>query len=260
MGIINCTPDSFYSKSRKTTESLIISEIEKQIQDGADIIDVGGLSSRPNKDTIISEKEEIERLYLALNVIKKHFPNIITSIDTFRANVAEVCINEYGASIVNDISGGQFDINMIDIIAKYKTPYILMHLQGDFNTMHNKTEYDNFMSDIISYFSSKIEVLKTRGIKDIIIDPGFGFSKSLDQNFELLKKIDYLRAFNLPILAGVSRKSMLYKTLNITAEECLNASTVAHTLALLNGASILRVHDVKEAKEAIVLVEKYKNV
>ncbi|MTK52362.1 dihydropteroate synthase [Paludibacter sp.] len=252
MGILNVTPDSFYSKSRIQSEEEILARCEAILSEGGTIIDIGGYSTRPTAEAV-SENEEQERLFWALEIIKKQFPEAILSVDTFRASVAEAVIKNFGVDIINDVSGGTLDANMFEVIAKYNVPYILMHMRGTPQTMQSLTEYDNFMEEIMRFFAEKIRILTAMGVSDIILDPGFGFAKTVEQNFELLRDLSNFRIFDRPVLAGLSRKSMLYKSLNTDAEHSLTATIAANTLALAGGASILRVHDVKEAVETIAI-------
>ncbi len=253
MGIINSTPDSFYASSRSASEKQTIEQAEKMLIDGAAIIDIGGYSSRPGaKD--ITESEEIARIQPLISLLSNRFPDIVISIDTFRANVAQAAIDS-GAKIINDISGLREDKQMLDVIKKNKSPYILMHMRGTPQNMQSLTEYDNLFGEMASYFSEKIKILKENGITDIIIDPGFGFSKNVEQNHSILRNLAAFEIFNLPILAGVSRKSMIYKKLNIKPEDALNGTIALHALALNNGANIIRAHDVKEAVEVIQLMK-----
>ncbi len=253
MGIINCTPDSFYEDSRYETIKGILTETEKFISEGVDIIDMGGYSTRPGAFNI-PLTEEIERTQKSIAAIRKEFPEIIISIDTFRAEVAKEAL-ESGANIVNDISGGEIDPEIWNVVAKYNCPYILMHMRGTPQNMQEFTTYDSLFKDIAAYFSTKLNALKKLGIHDVIIDPGFGFSKTLEQNYELLNTLSDLQFLGCPILVGFSRKSMIYKKLGISAQEALNGTTILNTKAILNGAKILRVHDVKEAKEVIRLLQ-----
>lgn len=252
MGILNVTPDSFYDGGRYTSEAAIAGQAEKMLKEGAAFIDVGGYSSRPGAADISSE-EELRRVVAAIRAIMKNFPEAIITIDTFRSEVARAAVAE-GAGIINDISGGELDPEMFNTVAALQVPYILMHMRGTPQTMNSMTEYDNLMRDIIAYFHQKIFALQALGVKDIIIDPGFGFAKTVQQNFELLDKLNGLRILDKPLLVGLSRKSMVWRTLGITPGEALNGTTVLHTLALLRGASILRVHDVKEAVEVVRLL------
>ncbi|WP_196895100.1 dihydropteroate synthase [Aureivirga marina] len=255
MGILNLTPDSFYDGGKYKDAEAILSQVKKMLVEGATIIDIGAYSSRPNA-IHISEEEEINRIVPIVNLLVEKFPEIIISIDTFRSKVAEVCL-EAGAAIINDISGGVMDDEMLDVVAKYDVPYILMHMKGTPQTMQKNPTYDNLIKEITFYFSEKVKKALEKGVNDIILDVGFGFGKTISHNYELLKKMRLFESFELPLLVGVSRKSMLYKPLGGTAQTALNATTVVNTLALENGASILRVHDVKEAVEAIKIWELY---
>ncbi|ADY54209.1 Dihydropteroate synthase [Pseudopedobacter saltans DSM 12145] len=255
MGILNITPDSFFSGSRFNDEKEIEERVAKLLSEGASIIDVGAYSSRPGAEDV-SEEEELQRLIPVVRLLKSKFPNIILSIDTFRSKVAEEAIKS-GAHIINDISGGELDKNMFATVGKLSVPYILMHMRGNPKTMTSLTDYNDLLLDIVLYFSEKINRLKSLGVKDIILDPGFGFAKNAGQNYRLLKDMDNLRVFGLPILAGLSRKTMIWKTLHIKPEEALNGTSVLNVLALQKGASILRVHDVLEAKQCIELMEVY---
>ncbi len=256
MAIINITPDSFYTSCKSMTQHEVLLTAEKAIGDGASILDIGGYSTRPGAPDV-SMDEEIQRISNALKWIRKEFPSIPISVDTFRSEVAEIAI-ENGADIINDISGGTLDEAMFSTIAKLNVPYILMHMRGTPATMQSMTKYDNLLSEIIHFFEEKIRILTLSGVNDIILDPGFGFAKTLEQNYELLKKLPYLQQLGYPLLAGISHKSMLYKLLGEDAAHTLNATTAANTIALMNGVSILRVHDVKEAIEAIKIVEETK--
>jgi dihydropteroate synthase len=254
MGILNVTPDSFYEDIRVTEPLAILKQVEKMITEGADFIDVGGYSSRPNAADV-SEEEELHRILPAIQSIQKEFPNAIISIDTFRSEVAKQAVMN-GASMINDISAGDLDAQMMDTVVDLKVPYIAMHLRGTPQTMNQLATYENLVKDITDYFHKKINRLHNLGIKDVIIDPGFGFAKTVEQNFELLNHLDYLQILGKPMLVGLSRKSMIWRTLNTTPDHALNGTTALHTIALLKGATILRVHDVKEAVEAIKLVQK----
>jgi dihydropteroate synthase len=256
MGVLNITPDSFFKGSRTQTEKEIVSQAEKMLKEGATILDLGAYSSRPDAEDISFEEEE-RRLLPALNMINSKFPEAIISVDTFRANIAVKAI-ENGAHIINDISGGTLDDKMFETVGRLKVPYVLMHIKGNPKTMKNLNQYDDMVQEICYYFSEKITALKKAGVRDIILDPGFGFAKNIDQNFELLHKLAEFKIFEFPILAGLSRKSMIWKTLKIEADSALNGTTVLNTVALLNGANILRVHDVKEANEAIALINHLK--
>lgn len=254
MGILNITPDSFFEGSRFTTESKILTQTEKMLSEGATFIDVGGYSSRPGADDI-SVDEECSRVLKAVSLIVKKFPSTHISIDTFRSEVARQAVQE-GASIINDISAGELDPKMFETVASLNVPYIAMHMRGTPQTMKGLISYNNLVKEVMEYFIEKINRLKALGINDIIIDPGFGFAKTIDQNFELLAQFDYFKNLGRPILAGLSRKSMIWKTLNTTAAEALNGTSALNMAALQKGASILRVHDVKEAMEVIKLHSK----
>ena len=256
MAIINITPDSFYTSCKSMAQHEVLLAAEKAINEGACILDIGGYSTRPGAPDVSTE-EETKRICNALKWIRKEFPSIPISVDTFRSKVAEIAI-ENGADMINDISGGTLDEAMFSTIAQLKVPYILMHMRGTPATMQSMTKYDNLLSEIIHFFEERIRTLALSGVNDIILDPGFGFAKTLDQNYELLQKLPYLQQLGYPLLAGISHKSMLYKLLDVDAAHTLNATTVANTIALMNGANILRVHDVKEAVEAIKIVEKTK--
>lgn len=257
MGIINITPDSFYSGSRSTTQKEILSNTEKMLQEGATFLDLGAYSSRPGADDI-SVDEELDRMTPAIEMILMEFPEAVLSIDTFRAEVAERCI-QAGAALVNDISAGKLDQKMLPLIAKYQVPYIMMHMKGTPQSMKDLNQYDDITADVLFYFSERIKTARDLGINDLIVDPGFGFAKNIAQNFELLSKLELFKNLELPILIGVSRKSMIWKSLDISASEALNGTTVLNTAALLKGAGILRVHDVKEAMECIKLTREMIN-
>ena len=257
MGILNVTPDSFYAGSRSETEKDIVQRLHQIIDEGASIIDIGGYSSRPNAEHISAE-EEMNRLRNGLEIIRKHCPNAVVSVDTFRADVAKMCVEEYGVAIINDISAGQMDETMFSTIAQLGIPYIIMHMKGTPQDMQTSPTYAHFLKEVFYYFSEKVQRLRDLGIKDIIIDPGFGFGKTLEHNYELMNHLEEFSLFELPLLVGVSRKSMIYKLLETTPEEALNGTTALHTIALLKGANILRVHDVKEAVESIKIVQKMK--
>jgi len=252
MGILNITPDSFYDGGMYKDEISILNQTEKMLVDGASFIDVGAYSSRPGAAEV-SEEEELKRIVPVIELLIKKFPDIVISVDTFRSKVAKETIS-LGAAIINDISGGNLDSKMYETIAKLKVPYILMHMAGTPKTMQNNPTYEDVTKDLIYFFSEKIDQLHRLNVSDIIIDVGFGFGKTIEHNFQLLRNMSLFQHLDKPILAGLSRKSMLYKTLDITAQEALNATTSANTIALLNGANILRVHDVKEAVEAVTLV------
>ena len=252
MGILNITPDSFYDGGRYSSDKKILDHVEKMIIDGAVFIDIGAYSSRPG-GVDIDENEELKRIIPAIELVNKKFPEIIISIDTFRSKVAEACLNS-GASIINDISASQLDEKMMETISKYNVPYIIMHMKGNPQNMMDKTNYDDMLQEMIKYFSKKINQAISYKINDIIIDPGFGFAKNIKQNYDLLNHLDLLKILDKPIMVGISRKSMIYKSLDSTPEEALNGTTVLNTVALIKGASILRVHDVKEANECIKLI------
>lgn len=255
MGILNVTPDSFYSESRKQSEAAIEERIQAILAEGGDMIDLGGYSSRPDA-VEVSPKEEMRRLAFALEVIRKHYPDVIVSVDTFRADVARPCVEDYGVDIINDISGGELDPLMFKTVADLQVPYILMHMLGTPQTMQQYAHYTDMMDEIMRYFADKVNHLHRLGVNDIILDPGFGFSKTTDQNYELMQHLREFQLFDLPLLVGISRKSMIYRFLGGTPADSLNGTTVLNTYALLNGAHILRVHDVKAAKEAVSIVQK----
>ena len=257
MGILNVTPNSFFDGGKYKTESVILSQVGKILTDGATFIDVGAYSSKPSAE-FVSEKEELNRIVPVVNLILEKFPDSLISIDTFRSEVAKVCL-ENGAAIINDISAGNLDDKMLETIAKYNVPYIMMHMRGTPQTMQTMTNYDNIIKEMLFYFSQRIAEARSLGINDLIIDPGFGFAKTLEQNYEVLQKLELFEMLELPLLAGFSRKSMIYKTLHSTAEEALNGTSVLNTIALTKGAKILRVHDVKEAMECVTLFNKLKN-
>jgi len=252
MGILNTTPDSFYDGGKYLSEKLVLERVNVMLNEGADIIDIGAYSSRPGASDI-SVKEEQTRINQFLPIISKEFPNAVLSIDTFRSSVADMAVNQ-GASIVNDISAGTADIGMMKKVAELKVPYILMHMKGNPANMQKNTDYSNVKSEVFNFLSERVKEAEISGIKDIVIDPGFGFGKNLNQNYELLKALKEFKTLNRPILVGLSRKSMINNLLGVTPEKALNGSTVLNTIALLNGASILRVHDIKEAKEAMKIV------
>ncbi|CAL2103630.1 Dihydropteroate synthase [Tenacibaculum sp. 190130A14a] len=254
MGILNVTPDSFFDGGKYSNEQAVLSQVEKMLNDGATFIDIGGYSSRPGAKHI-SESEELTRVIPIITSIVREFPEVLISIDTFRSTVANEAINA-GGSIVNDISGGKMDEDMFVTIAKLQVPYIMMHMQGTPQNMQVNPMYKNIVTEVISFFAAQLQQLKELKVNDVIIDVGFGFGKTMEHNFELLSKLSFFKELELPILTGVSRKSMLYKTLDILPKEALNATTVANTVALLNGTNILRVHDVKEAVEAVKIVNR----
>lgn len=253
MGIINVTPDSFYSGSRVNDESSLIERVHQMIADGADIIDVGACSTRPGSEQV-GAQGEMERLHWALHIIRRVAPDVILSVDTYRANVALRCVEEWGADIINDISGGMLDKEMFPTVARLHVPYVLMHMRGTPETMTSLTDYDNVAADVLEWMARRIDDLRQMGVADVIADPGFGFAKTVNQNYELLARLHAFHALNAPLLVGVSRKRMIYTPLGCNADEALNGTTVINTLALQQGAHILRVHDVKAAAEAVKLV------
>jgi dihydropteroate synthase len=257
MGIINITPDSFYKGSRFINEKDIIETAIRMTEDGADILDIGGSSTRPGALEVPEEVEK-SRVLNAIRSVCRELPDVIVSIDTFRASVALEAVNDCGACIINDITGGDGDKNMFSVVENLNVPYVIMHMQGKPFNMQANPVYDDVVADILRWFSVKIVKLKKAGVKDLIIDPGFGFGKNQGHNFELLRRLGDFSITGLPVLAGISRKSMIWKTLGIEAEEALNGTSVLNTVALLNGADILRVHDVKEAVQAVRLLEKLK--
>lgn len=249
MGILNVTPDSFYSDSRTPDEAHITDRVRKMMDEGADMIDIGGYSSRPGADDVTPE-EEMDRLRRGLRIVRKLYPEVPVSVDTFRADVARMCIEEEGADIINDISGGMMDRQMFRTVARLGVPYILMHMQGTPDTMQVAPHYDNLRREVMLYFAERIDRLCQMGAKDIIVDPGFGFGKTLEHNYELMNHLEDFAVFNLPLLVGISRKSMIYKLTGGTPQTSLNGTTVLNTISLVKGAHILRVHDVKAAAEA----------
>ena len=257
MGILNVTPDSFYAGSRMQTEIDITHRIEQIVGEGAGIIDVGAYSSRPNAENV-SPAEEMERLRMGLGILRKVQPDAVVSVDTFRADVARMCVEEYGVAIINDIAAGEMDGDMFRTVADLNVPYIMMHMQGTPQNMQQNPHYDNLLKEVFMYFARKVQQLRDLGVKDIILDPGFGFGKTVEHNYELLAHLEEFRVFELPLLAGVSRKSMIYRLLGTTPQEALNGTTVLDTICLLKGADILRVHDVREAVETVKIVEAMK--
>jgi dihydropteroate synthase len=258
MGILNTTPDSFYDGGKFNEELAFIKRFEQMLDEGAMIIDIGGASSRPGAKALTTE-DEISRTIPFIKSAIKQFPDAVISIDTYNSVVAKEAVYA-GASIINDISGGSLDDEMFDVVAELKVPYILMHMKGSPENMKELATYDNMMLEIFQYFQSKIIALQNRGVNNIILDPGFGFAKNIEQNFVLLKNLNFFRNLHLPILAGLSRKSMIYKSLGITANESLNGTTALNMISLMNGASILRVHDVKEAVQTIQLYKRYNGI
>ena len=257
MGILNVTPDSFYDGGVHNSDKKILKQVEKMLNDGAVFIDIGAYSSRPD-GVNIDENEELNRVVPALELVNNKFPETIISIDTFRSKVAETCLNS-GASIINDISAGEMDKKMMEIVGKYKVPYVMMHMKGNPQNMISKINYDKMLKEIMQYFSKKINQAISHKINDIIIDPGFGFAKDVNQNFDLLNNMDILKILEKPMMVGISRKSMIYKSLQTNAKESLNGTTVLNTISLIKGASILRVHDVKEANECVKLINALNN-
>lgn len=257
MGILNVTPDSFFAGSRKRTETEITTRIEEILAQGGDWIDIGGYSSRPDA-TPVTADEEMRRLELGLEILRHDYPSVPVSVDTFRVDVARCCVEKYGVAMINDISAGELDPEMFRTVADLQVPYIMMHMRGTPQTMASLTDYTDLMDEIMLYFAEKVRQLRLMGVSDLILDPGFGFSKTLEQNYELMAHLREFGIFDLPILVGVSRKRMIYQLLGDSPEESLNGTTALHAYALLNGADILRVHDVKEAVEAVRIVQKIK--
>ena len=259
MGILNVAPDSFYAGSRSRTEAEIAARACQILDEGASIIDIGAYSSRPNAEHI-SPEEEMQRLRTGLEILNRNHPDAIISVDTFRAEVARQCVEEYGAAIINDISAGEMDEQMFPTVARLNVPYIMMHMQGTPQNMQKEPHYENLLKEVFMYFARKVRQLRDLGMKDIILDPGFGFGKTLEHNYELMAHLEEFGIFELPLLVGVSRKSMIYRLFGATPQEALNGTTVLDTVALMKGADILRVHDVREAVEAVRLIEKLKSV
>ena len=258
MGIVNVTPDSFFDGGKYTYEQAIVERVREILDQGGTIIDVGAYSSRPGADDI-PETEEIQRLDKALSAIRKEFPDVIISVDTFRPAVAKHVLENYNVQMINDIMGGGDDFIMYEVVAKYDVPYVMMHIKGTPQTMQNNPHYDDLMQEMIMFFSRRLDRLRKTYVRDVILDPGFGFGKTLEHNYELMNKLEYFKnLFDEPLLVGVSRKSMIFRLLGTTPAEALNGTTVLNTIALLKGADILRVHDVREAVEAITIVEKMK--
>lgn len=256
MGILNVTPDSFYSGSRMATdEAMIAGRVSQMIDEGVDIIDIGAYSTRQNADDVAPE-EEYRRLSVGLDAIRSIAGDILVSVDTFRAEIAERCVKNYGVQIINDVSGGTLDAAMFDTVARLEVPYILMHMRGTPATMQSLTEYTDVTDDVIADLTAKADALRNRGVKDIIIDPGFGFSKTVDQNYEMMARLDEFKKMGLPLLVGISRKSMIFRTLGTDAQHSLNGTTVLNSVSLMGGAHILRVHDVKECVETVKIMGK----
>ncbi len=259
MGVVNVTPDSFYDGGKLNDEKVMLSLVEKMVADGAAIIDIGGVSTRPGAE-MVSTKVELERLLPAVQAIRKNFPKLPLSVDTFRSWVAVRIIDEIGPIIVNDISGGSLDSKMFETVGKMKAPYILSHIQGTPHSMQENPQYSDVVKEVSSYFSDKVKQLTKFGVPDVIIDPGFGFGKNQQHNYEILNRLDSFKVFQLPLMVGLSRKSIVCKTLGVNPENALNGTSVVNTLALLGGSDILRVHDVKEAVEAIKIYEELKTM
>lgn len=254
MGILNLTPNSFFDGGKYKNETEIIPQVQKMLSEGATFIDIGAYSSKPNAE-FVSTEEEMARIVPIVELLVQQFPGILISIDTFRSQVAEACIQK-GAALINDISAGKLDDAMLCVVAKYNVPYIMMHMRGTPQTMSTLTQYKDVVKEVLLYFSERIAVARSLGINDLIVDPGFGFAKTLEQNYEMLQKMELFQQLKLPVLVGISRKSMIYKTLNNNASESLNGTTTLNTISLLKGANILRVHDVKEAVECVTLFNK----
>ena len=256
MGIVNVTPDSFFAGNRFVTDKSILLAVEKMVNDGAFILDIGGYSTRPLAESI-TQDEEIRRVSNGLEVILKKYPDVAISVDTFRSGVARHVVNNYGIAMINDVSGGTLDDLMFETIAELKVAYVLMHMRGTPQTMQRNLTYEDVVSEILHFLAKRLAQLHLLGVTDVVVDPGFGFAKTIDQNYKLLNKLEYFQQLNVPILAGLSRKSMITKPLGIDASDALNATTAVNMLALIGGASILRVHDVKEAVQAITIYKKY---
>lgn len=257
MGILNVTPNSFFDGGKHSDDKAILNQVEKMLLEGATFIDIGGYSSKPNAEFVL-EEEELQRVIPIIKKIIQEFPNAIISIDTFRSKVARESI-ENGAAIINDISAGNLDENIMQTVAELQVPYIMMHMKGNPNTMQSLANYENIVKEMVFYFSEKVAQARSLGINDLILDPGFGFAKTTEQNFEVLNKLELFQILELPLLAGVSRKSMIYKTLETNAESALNGTTSLNTITLMKGAKILRVHDVKEAVECVKLYNQLNN-
>ena len=250
MGILNVTPDSFYAGSRMQSEQEIAARVEQILAEGGEMIDIGAYSSRPGADDV-STAEEMERLRRGLSIVRRMAPQAVVSVDTFRADVAQMCVEEYGVQIINDIAGGELDDRMFSTVARLQVPYILMHMQGTPRDMQQHPHYDNLLVEVMQYFARKVQQLRDLGAKDIILDPGFGFGKTLEHNYELLSHLEEFRLFELPLRVGVSRKSMIYRLLGGTPADALNGTTALHAISLMKGADILRVHDVRQAVEVV---------
>lgn len=254
MGILNVTPDSFYAESSMQSETEIAARAQQILDEGASIIDIGAYSSRPNAEHI-SAQEEMERLRRGLEVVCRNHPDAVISVDTFRAEVAEYCVKEFGVAIINDIAAGELDERMFETVARLGVPYIMMHLKGTPQNMQHAPHYENLLKEVFLYFSHKVQQLRDLGVKDIILDPGFGFGKNMEHNYQLLAHLEEFAVFELPLLVGVSRKSMIYKLLGQTPQEALNGTTALHAVALMKGANILRVHDVRQAVEVVKIIK-----
>ena len=257
MGILNVTPDSFYAGSRMQTDEQVARRVEQILDEGATMIDIGAYSSRPGAADV-SAGEEMARLRRGLEIIRREVPEAVVSVDTFRADVARMCVEEYGVAIVNDISAGELDKDMFATVAELRVPYVMMHMLGRPQDMQQAPHYDNVVREVFLYFARKVQQLRDMGAYDLVLDPGFGFGKTLEHNYELMARLEEFSVFELPLLVGISRKSMIYKLLGISPEEALNGTTVLHTIALQKGADILRVHDVRQAVEAVRIVEALK--
>ena len=259
MGILNLTPDSFYAMSRKQTENDVATRVAQLMAEGADIIDVGACSSRPGADNVSAE-EEMERLRRGLDILRQVAPEAIVSVDTYRADVAAMCVEEYGVAMINDISAGQLDERMFDTIARLRVPYVLTHMQGTPETMQASPQYVDVVHDVLRFLAARAEILHEKGVPDVVIDPGFGFGKTLEHNYQLMDRLEEFHLLELPLLVGISRKSMIYRLLDVTPDEALNGTTALNMVALMKGAHILRVHDVKACRECIQIVDKLRNV
>lgn len=259
MGILNLTPDSFYAMSRKQTENDVATRVAQLMAEGADIIDVGACSSRPGADNVSAE-EEMERLRRGLGILRQVAPEAVVSVDTYRADVAAMCVEEYGVAMINDISAGQLDERMFDTVARLRVPYVLTHMQGTPETMQASPQYVDVVHDVLRFLAARAEILHEKGVPDVVIDPGFGFGKTLEHNYQLMDRLEEFHLLELPLLVGISRKSMIYRLLDVTPDEALNGTTALNMVALMKGAHILRVHDVKACRECIQIVDRLRNV
>ena len=259
MGILNLTPDSFYAMSRKQTENDVATRVAQLMAEGADIIDVGACSSRPGADNVSAE-EEMERLRRGLDILRQVAPEAVVSVDTYRADVAAMCVEEYEVAMINDISAGQLDERMFDTVARLRVPYVLTHMQGTPETMQASPQYVDVVHDVLRFLAARAEILHEKGVPDVVIDPGFGFGKTLEHNYQLMDRLEEFHLLELPLLVGISRKSMIYRLLDVTPDEALNGTTALNMVALMKGAHILRVHDVKACRECIQIVDKLRNV